>query len=55
MSIGYTCDSHIWCAGSSETVESKDGSEMDLDVDNGAKVAAVATEGTSELEPPSMG
>jgi len=28
---------------------------MDLDVDNGAKVAAVATEGTSELEPPTMG
>ena len=28
---------------------------MDLDVDNGANVAAVATEGTSELEPPSMG
>ena len=28
---------------------------MDLDVDNGANVAPVATEGTSELGPPSMG
>ena len=28
---------------------------MDLDVDNEANVAPVATEGTSELGPPSMG
>ena len=28
---------------------------MDLDVDNGANVAPVATEGTSELGPPSKG
>ena len=43
------CGSHIWCAGSSETVENEDESDMDLEVDNGAKVAAVAAKGTWEL------
>ena len=37
------------------SVENEDGSEMDLDVDSGANVAAVATEGTCELGSPSMG
>ena len=44
-----TCGSHIWCAGSSETVENEDESDMDLEVDNGAKVAAIAAKGTWEL------
>ena len=43
------CGSHIWCAGSSETVENEDLSDMDLDVDKGANVAANATEGPWEL------
>ena len=36
-------------------VENENGSEMDLEVDSGAKVAAVATIGTCELGLPLSG